>query len=183
MRIIAGEHRGRRLLPPTDQDTRPVTDRVKQSLFDVVTPYLADATHAMDVFAGTGSFGLEAASRGVEHVTCFEKHKPALERLRKNIEAMGLRTRVTVRTKDIYSEDFAGLPTAGVIFLDPPYRQVRAGTYDLDQLVGRLVAMLDEEGVIVFRHDEADGDVVLKSGREVDRRTWGNMTARLLTRE
>ena len=70
MRIIAGEFRGRKLLGPETDVTRPITDRVKQSLFDILTPYLPQA-RVYDCFAGTGSMGLECLSRGAKHVTFF----------------------------------------------------------------------------------------------------------------
>jgi len=63
MRIIAGQFRGRKLLPPTTDATRPVTDRVKQSVFDILTPFIEGA-EVYDCFAGTGSMGLESLSRG-----------------------------------------------------------------------------------------------------------------------
>ena len=71
MRIIAGEFRGRKLLPPEGDVTRPITDRVKQSLFDILAPRI-DGARVYDCFAGTGSMGLECLSRGAEHATFFE---------------------------------------------------------------------------------------------------------------
>src|SRR5215213_3035850 len=71
VRIIAGEFRGRRLLPPESDATRPITDRVKQSLFDILAPVVEDAV-VYDCFAGTGSMGLECLSRGARHATFFE---------------------------------------------------------------------------------------------------------------
>jgi len=70
MRIIAGEHRGRKLLPPEGDVTRPITDRVKQSLFDILAPRIEGA-RVYDCFAGTGSMGLECLSRGSSHATFF----------------------------------------------------------------------------------------------------------------
>src|SRR3954465_9465040 len=87
MRIIAGEFRGRRLLPPEGDVTRPITDRVKQSLFDILTPLLPDA-RVYDCFAGTGSMGLECLSRGAAHATFFEADRSAVQRLKKNISTM-----------------------------------------------------------------------------------------------
>src|SRR5439155_5773768 len=84
MRIIAGEFRGRLLLPPQGQQTtRPITDRAKQSLFDVLTPQL-DGALVYDCFAGTGSLGLEALSRGAKLATFFEADRCAVARLHPN---------------------------------------------------------------------------------------------------
>src|SRR3954463_11454418 len=88
MRIIAGEFRGRRLLPPEGDTTRPITDRAKQSLFDILAPRI-EGSRVYDCFAGTGSMGLECLSRGAAAVTFFESDRSALARLRKNIDAVG----------------------------------------------------------------------------------------------
>src|SRR5438094_5779339 len=89
MRIIAGEFRGRRLLAPESDTTRPITDRVKQSLFDILAPRMEGAT-VLDLFAGTGSMGLESLSRGAAAAWFFEADRPALARLRRNIEMLNL---------------------------------------------------------------------------------------------
>jgi 16S rRNA G966 N2-methylase RsmD len=101
MRIIAGEFRGRKLLPPEGEVTRPITDRVKQSLFDVLSPRMENA-RVYDCFAGTGSMGLECLSRGAEHVTFFETHRSAVDRLKQNIQVLGMRERTTVIGKDLF---------------------------------------------------------------------------------
>src|SRR6266850_7741478 len=89
MRIIAGEFRGRKILPPEGEVTRPITDRVKQSLFDILSPRI-EGTRVYDLFAGTGSMGLECLSRGAAHATFFEADRSALDRLRKNIATLKL---------------------------------------------------------------------------------------------
>src|SRR3954467_9617059 len=101
MRIIAGEFRGRRLLPPEGDVTRPSTDRVKQSLFDILAPLLPGA-RVYDCFAGTGSMGLESLSRGAAHATFFEQHRPALARLRRNITTLGEEAAATVVAQDLF---------------------------------------------------------------------------------
>src|SRR3954467_12569711 len=88
MRIIAGEFRGRPLLPPQGQQTtRPITDRAKQSLFDVLAPHI-DGALVYDCFAGTGSMGLECLSRGAKFCTFFEADRSAITRLHQNIAAV-----------------------------------------------------------------------------------------------
>ena len=180
MRIIAGEFRGRKLLDPADDATRPVTDRVKQSLFDVLGGRL-DGAGVYDVFAGTGSFGLESLSRGAGFCVFFERHRPALERLKKNINTLGLDPKCRVVTADVFRLGFGPLPPADVVFFDPPYRFVRERTAEVDALLLRLSDKLNDDGLILFRHDDADGDVAF-SLPETDRRSWGSMTARFLRR-
>src|SRR2546422_10639700 len=101
MRIIAGEFRGRTILAPEGNATRPITDRVKQSLFDILTPLLEDAI-VYDCFAGTGSMGLEALSRGAKRAVFFEADRSALQRLKKNIEALEMQKTSTVRAGDLF---------------------------------------------------------------------------------
>ncbi len=102
MRVIAGEFRGRRLLPPEGETTRPITDRVKQSLFDILTPRL-EGTVVWDLFAGTGSLGLESLSRGARQAVFFETNRSAVARLRRNIQALALpRDRAIVQPTDVF---------------------------------------------------------------------------------
>ena len=175
MRIIAGEFRGRRLLAPLDTATRPITDRVKTSLFDVLSPRLAGA-QVFDIFSGTGSLGLEALSRGAESCVFFERHRPAALRLRKNIEALGLSERCRIVGGDalrLSEQDLAPLPSPDLVFVDPPYPLVRDRGGDLKQLLSRL-----------WRHASAEGAIVLRLEKEqkfdpelpvTDQRTWGSM--------
>src|SRR6476646_9921278 len=127
MRIIAGEFRGRRLLPPEGDVTRPITDRVKHSLFDILTPLLPDA-RVYDCFSGTGSMGLECLSRGAAHATFFDADRGALAGLRQNIDALKLPDRSRVVPGNLFASlaNPANHPAPdrriNVLFLDPPYR-------------------------------------------------------------
>ena len=100
MRIIAGQHRGRTLASP-GQATRPITDRAKQSLFDVLTPYVQGA-RVYDCFAGTGSMGLECLSRGATSALFFETDRAALRGLRANIAALHLTAQAKVVATDLF---------------------------------------------------------------------------------
>src|SRR5207248_6760028 len=117
MRIIAGEHRGRRLLAPEGDATRPITDRVKQSLFDILSPRIEGAI-AYDCFAGTGSMGLECLSRGAQRAVFFEADRSAVARLRKNIAAMREEGRSQVVPSDVfrYFSEKPPLPPADIVF-------------------------------------------------------------------
>ncbi len=184
MRIIAGEFRGRRLLGPEADVTRPITDRVKQSLFDILAPLLPDA-RVYDCFAGTGSMGLESLSRGAVHATFFEADRSAAARLRRNIETLAVGRKSTVITTNLFGW-FDGSPApppdarADVIFLDPPYRFLRERPDDLRRLARQLgEKWLRPDGVVVFRHDAKDA-LDLPPLRETDRREYGGMTLELL---
>jgi 16S rRNA (guanine966-N2)-methyltransferase len=180
MRIIAGEFRSRRLLAPATDATRPVTDRVKQSLFDILTPHLAGA-RVYDCFAGTGSMGLEALSRGAAHVTFFEADRSAATLLRKNIATLGVQDRSTVIDRDLFKWSEAPPPTEEIdlVFLDPPYRFLVERQEDLRRLASRLRLHLGADGIVVFRHDATD-TLDLAPLIRVDQREYGGMTIELL---
>jgi 16S rRNA (guanine966-N2)-methyltransferase len=182
MRIIAGEFRGRKLLPPEGIDvTRPITDRVKQSLFDILSPVIEGAT-VYDLFAGTGSMGLESLSRGAAHATFFEADRSAVQRLKQNIAALGAQGRATVVAGDLFRwfETAPADARADLVFLDPPYRMLREQPDRLRDLTARFQRVLAPGGTVVFRHDvrdslEVDGLV------ETDRREYGGMVLKFLT--
>src|SRR5688500_15868933 len=154
MRIIAGEHRGRRLLPPAGDQTRPVTDRVKQSIFDVLSPRIEGAI-VYDCFAGTGSFGLESLSRGATHATFFEAHRGTIDRLRQNIDLMRLTDQTIIVTVDCFAHLAKAMPArkADIIFLDPPYRYLNERADDLRKAAASIAERhLAADGVVCFRH-------------------------------
>ena len=128
MRIIAGRHKGRRLTAPPGEAVRPTSDRARKGLFDILAHGrfaegpVFEAVPVLDVFAGTGAFGLEALSRGASHATFIEKDRTALAALRSNITALGEAERSTVLAGDARRPPRAAAPAA-VAFLDPPYRE------------------------------------------------------------
>jgi 16S rRNA (guanine966-N2)-methyltransferase len=127
MRIVAGTWRGRRLVAPAGNETRPTADRARQALFDMLlhAPWVGRAAVegacVLDVFAGTGALGLEALSRGAAAATFIERDPAALRALRSNIAACGAEQRCAVVACDALDPPLAGGP-CGLVFLDPPYR-------------------------------------------------------------
>ncbi len=180
MRIIAGEFRGRTLLPPEGDVTRPITDRVKQSLFDILAPRIEGAA-AFDLFAGTGSMGLECLSRGAAFATFFDADRSALARLRRNIDAVGVAARSKVIPGDLFKWFRATDPTPAIdfAFLDPPYRFLTERPDDVRSLGRRLALMLKPDGIVIFRHDAAD-QLSLPGLRHFDQRAYGGMMLEFL---
>ncbi|MBD7914105.1 16S rRNA (guanine(966)-N(2))-methyltransferase RsmD [Clostridium sp. Sa3CUN1] len=123
MRIIAGKARGRKLIPPESLETRPTLDRVKEAMFSMIQNYLPDA-EVVDVFAGTGSLGLEAASRGAKEVYLVDKSSTTFPLLKKNIENLKFQDFCFALNLDSY-DALSMLSKKGkifdVIFIDPPY--------------------------------------------------------------
>jgi len=182
MRIIAGEFRGRRLLAPRGGVTRPVTDRAKQSIFDVLAPCLVDAS-VYDCFAGTGSMGLEALSRGSRFVTFFETDRPALRLLAQNRSALKVEDRSSIIPGDLFRWFEKTPPPArrvDLVFLDPPYRFARERPRMLQSMASRLVDHLNPAATIVFRHDATDA-LQLDPLCRFDVRDYGPMRVEFLT--
>jgi 16S rRNA (guanine966-N2)-methyltransferase len=187
VRIIAGEFRGRNLLSPEGDVTRPITDRVKQSLFDILTPLFAAESdlRVYDCFAGTGSMGLESLSRGATKATFFEVDRSAVKRLRRNIETLGVGSAAEVVTGDVFAwfDTARALNSgrqAGLIFLDPPYRFLSERSADLQRLAGRMLERhLTPDGTVVFRHDARD-TLSLPGLERYDERSYGGMVLEFL---
>lgn len=157
MRIIAGQFRGRSILPPPSDKTRPITDRAKQSLFDALLNCFEGAV-VLDCFAGTGSMGLEALSRGAARAVFIERDRGALKHLRANIDALGVGDRAVVLPIDAYAaashSEVRGQPLT-VAFVDPPYAHVETGhlRHKVDALVAALAAeCMVDGGIISLRH-------------------------------
>ena len=181
MRIIAGEFRGRKLLPPEGDTTRPITDRVKQSLFDILTPYIEGA-RIYDLFSGTGSMGLECLSRGAAHATFFESDRSALDRLKKNIATLKVEDRSQIIPGDLfkYFPNNTPVQKAALIFLDPPYRFLREQPQNLRGLADAIADNhLASDGLAIFRHDVEDA-LELPRLKLIDRREYGGMVLEFL---
>lgn len=122
MRIIAGEFRSRRLKSIPGSATRPTPDRLRETLFDILSPRIALATF-VDAYAGTGAVGLEAVSRGAAHVFLLERNRAALSAIQENVATVGVEARTTIVPGPVLL-NLARL-TASIYFLDPPYDNER----------------------------------------------------------
>lgn len=120
MRIIAGEWRGRKLVTPAGDATRPSSDRAREALFSMLASRVGsfDGLIVADLFAGTGALGLEALSRGAAHCTFVEQDRAAVDALRTNVAALG--AKADVRAQGVGSLGQAGAP-CHLLLLDPPY--------------------------------------------------------------
>ena len=173
MRVIAGSAKGRVLRPPRAAVTRPITDRAKESLFAILAPRIPGGRF-LDLFAGTGSVGIEALSRGAAAATFVERSGPALAGIRHNLEVTGLAARAEVIGRDVFGY-LRGVPVpSDVIFVAPPQWK---------GLWPRAVALLDREpgwlaggGVAVAQHDPAESAPLDLAHLELaDERTYGRV--------
>ena len=122
MRIIAGEWRGRPLIAPEGQATRPTSDRAREGLFSMLASRVGsfEGLRVADLFAGTGALGLEALSRGAVHCTFVDSDRNAAAAIKRNLDAFGAAARGDIRSQAV---EYAVPPAVpcDIVFLDPPY--------------------------------------------------------------
>ena len=135
MRIIAGQWRGRKLVAPKGEATRPTADRTRETLFNMLASRLGsfEDLRVADLFAGSGALGLEALSRGAAHCLFVEQDAEALKAIRANIATLGSRDKTDVRPGSVLALPAATDPL-DLILLDPPY-DTGAGAVALDRLL------------------------------------------------
>jgi 16S rRNA (guanine966-N2)-methyltransferase len=151
MRIIAGSAKGRRIKAPDTGATRPVTDRVREAVFSSIGNWVEQAAVA-DLYAGSGSFGLEALSRGAESVVFVESGRKALQALRANVEVVGLGGTVVEGTVQSFLTRSDGV--FHLVFMDPPWDQETATMEeDLANLDAKLAP--NAEVVVSRRHTDS----------------------------
>jgi 16S rRNA (guanine966-N2)-methyltransferase len=152
MKIIAGNARGRRLKAPRGLKTRPATARARESIFSRLNVRLDfDGLTVLDIFAGSGSLGIEALSRGAAHATFVDSSKAATQTIRENLEALGLSDRARIISSDLHRalpELSHAKKNFGLVFIDAPYAN------DISNGVLAMLASLNliaSEGWIVIR--------------------------------
>ncbi len=148
MRVIAGTARSLHLKTPEGLDTRPTTDRIKETLFNMLQPYLPDAVF-LDLFAGSGQIGIEALSRGARHAYFVENNKNSLECIQENLKKTKFTDTATILKQDVLSA-LSGIreKSVDVIFMDPPYdagyeRQVLAALKEVNYVTQDTLIIIE----------------------------------------
>jgi 16S rRNA (guanine966-N2)-methyltransferase len=168
MRIIAGKYRRRKLQTNPGLTTRPITDRAKEPLFERLDQHLSGARVA-DIFAGTGTLGLEALSRGARSAVFIEQDVRAVELLRRNIEMLGVQDETLIWRTDAFRSSYRpkGVPEFlpfDLLFFDPPYRMI-AGLQPKSPLFKSLERLsrpaVSSENAILCLRTPARADFVL----------------------
>lgn len=149
MRVIAGTAKGRRLDAPRGGGTRPATDRIRETLFAILEPILGDA-RVLDLFAGAGTLGIEALSRGSASATFVERSPEALKTLRKNITTSGFDDQAEVVAANVLAFlEQSIAPSYDLVFCDPPFADVPILEATLAH--PRLAAALAPEAYVIAR--------------------------------
>lgn len=166
--MISGIHGGRRLRAPDTPDTRPVTDRVKESIFSSLGSFVVQA-RVVDLFAGAGSFGIEALSRGATSVTFVEKGGRALAALDANLSDLGLSARVVRSSVERWVEENSA--EFDLVFCDPPWP---LPSVDLADLLDSLASRLAIGALVVVTRRSSDSVPEPVSLRIDDERRMGD---------
>jgi 16S rRNA (guanine966-N2)-methyltransferase len=157
LRIIGGTFRGRRLRYGGDPVVRPMKDRVREAVFNLVGPSVR-GKHAVDMFAGTGALALEAISRGAIGATFIECHYPTARILRDNIAVLGVQDICEVVVADTFAwlRQSPSLPTASpwVVFFSPPYDFFVGRAEDMLRLINEVYRTAPAESVLVVESDQ-----------------------------
>lgn len=155
MRIITGIAKGSRLKAPKGLLTRPTTDRVKESLFNILRNLVLDA-NVLDIFAGTGNLGLEALSRGANHVVFVDNNRESIQIIKENAQHTKLINQTEIYKMDVFSmlmKLCQQNTQFDLIFCDPPYNK---------GFVQKVLEIIDgsnilkKDGILVIEHDKKD---------------------------
>jgi 16S rRNA (guanine(966)-N(2))-methyltransferase RsmD len=161
MRIIAGEFRSRKLEAPAGLATRPTSDRLRETLFNVLAPRIEGASF-VDLYAGSGAVGIEALSRGAGSVVFVERAPAGLAALRGNLDRLGLTAGFRIQSGSVGAwlrKASGGGATFDLVFLDPPYEAADEYAATLGMLGGDAAGLLAEGALVIAEHRS-------KAGRE-----------------
>ena len=166
MRIIGGNLRGKKILNPTDKSTRPLKDMVRESIFNIIehskNEYVElNNAKVLDLFSGTGSFGIECLSRGAKKVTFFENYINSIKILKKNIDLLNLNKQSNIIEKDAYNitQLQNNLVKFDLIFLDPPFKDNK-----LNQLIEKIKQMkiTSKKTLIIIHRNKKNSENISK---------------------
>tara|TARA_Y100000591_G_scaffold128808_1_gene110309 strand:+ start:541 stop:1101 length:561 start_codon:yes stop_codon:yes gene_type:complete len=178
MRIISGSSRGKKIFTPKDNKTRPLRDMVKESIFNLIKhskniELKIENSNILDLFSGSGSFGLECISRGAKNVTFIENYPPILSILKKNINLLDAVSTTNIIEKNCFdilkSEKFL-YSKFDIIFLDPPFKEKR-----INLLLQKIqeINILGEKGIIIIHRHKKDNEDLNNNLNIIDQRTYG----------
>ena len=185
MRIVAGIFKGTTLYGSKDKKTRPLKDMVRESVFNFLTHsnkifHSLEESNVLDLYAGTGSFGLECISRKAKRVVFIEKEKETLNILKKNIDKLKAKDKTKILFNDVFQTfeesekiffDFLLGTKFDFIFCDPPFKDA-----NMEHLVELIVKkkLLKENGIIIFHRHKNTEDKLPAYFEIIDKRVYGS---------
>ena len=178
MRIIAGKLKGSSLHLPQNKITRPLKDRARESIFNLLThsnkmSFQFEKSNILDLYAGTGSFGLECLSRQARSVCFIEKKKGAIEILEKNIEKLKVKNKIKIFFNDIFElieKQNISESKFDLIFCDPPFKDT-----NIEKLIELIFNknLLNENGIIILHRSKSTKEKLPNYFKIVDERSYG----------
>jgi len=176
MRIIAGASKGKKILQPKDQLTRPLKDLTKESIFNIIMhsnkfETKIEGSKILDLFSGVGSFGLECLSRGALNAVFVESYKEVLDILKKNIENLNYVNSSTIIEQDIYNSlDFKTLKKFDIIFIDAPYKEKR-----VDMLLQKIfdAKILNDKSIIIIHRHKKENENFIDNFNIIEEKIYG----------
>lgn len=175
LRIIGGQFRGRKLAYTGLFQTRPMKERLREAIFNLIGPGIT-GMHAVDLFAGTGALGLEALSRGASGALYFEQHHPTAAVLRQNVESLLAGDLCKIVEGDVFHALATRkiLPAEPwVVFSSPPYEFYTVRRGEMKSLLGRLLEWAPAESIFVIETESDDDPADFLPGIHCDCRTYG----------
>ena len=178
MRIISGNLKGRKIYLPIDKNTRPLKDMVKESIFNLLDhsnkfSVTINKSNILDLFAGSGSFGLECLSRGAEKVIFVENYFNAIKILNKNIQDLKVIDQSEIVEQDCFKfldNQINFTNKFKIIFIDPPYKEKKIN-YIIEEIKDKKI--LNKNGIIVIHRHKSDDLILSKKLRIIDVRNYG----------
>ena len=178
MRIISGELKGANIFLPKNKNTRPLKDMVRESIFNLLIhsnkiSFDINKSKVLDLFSGTGSFGLECLSRKAEKVFFIEKEKDAIRILKKNIKKLGLENKIKIFTDDVFKiikENDLLNSKFNLIFCDPPFRNSNIKVL-FDLLFENKI--LKKDGIIILHRNKNFKEELPDYFKIIDERSYG----------
>ena len=177
MRIVAGRYRGRRLTPPSDNSVRPTTDRIKETVFNILQ-WDVEGARVLDLFAGSGALGIECLSRGAAEVVFADKSPASVALIRQNLK--GIEGSYRVLTADFTGVLRSGQDKFDLIFIDPPYK---SGLGELAVDAAFDLGRVAEGGTVVYEHSS---ELPFKCAREdvkVRTKVMGSVTVEFIRKK
>ena len=177
MRVISGSLKGKKILEPKDNKTRPLKDLAKESIFNIIEhsnkfdAQLIDS-NILDLFSGVGSFGIECLSRGSKKVVFIENYSGVVKILKKNLTSLKLTKNYEILESDIYSDNIlSNLNNKfDIIFLDPPFKDKK-----LNKLLFKLknFEILNKNGIIIIHRHKDENDNFSENFKVVEEKKYG----------
>ena len=177
MRIIGGKFRGKKILEPKDKKTRPLKDLTKESIFNIINhsnkfSINLEKSNVLDLFSGTGSFGLECLSRKARHVSFVENYKEIWPILKKNLSSLKSISNYSVIEKDILNDiNFLNKKEKfNIIFLDPPYKEK-----EIANILNNLfkLEILHPDGLIIIHRHKKEKEEFPKKFKIIEEKKYG----------